>query len=107
MKIIYITIATPRRAKTNITKKIIPSSPKCIPRHPQRLGVLTGKGSEINANISPIKGVKIRLIRKVQPKPILRPLPNMPTRTARKQFDRSPKVINDSPIRGKLFSYLF
>ena len=77
--------------KRKATRNSSPSTPNRVPMHPSPRSVPTGSGSEISARSNPTSGVRNRLARKAQPKPMRRLLPTMPTSTERKQPDIRPK----------------
>ena len=75
----------------NAAKNNSPRMATTVPTQPHRCPP-PGSGSVSRATISPTNGVKIRLIRNAQPKPIRRWLPMMPTSTARKQPLKIPNI---------------
>lgn len=75
----------------NAAKNNSPRMATTVPTQPHRCPP-PGSGSVSRATISPTSGVKIRLIRNAQPKPIRRWLPMMPTSTARKQPLKIPNI---------------
>ena len=88
--------------KRKATRNSSPSTPNSVPMHPSPRSVPTGSGSEISARSNPTSGVRNRLARKAQPKPMRRLLPTMPTSTERKQPDIRPKKSTNRDISDSI-----